>query len=211
MKLKFLLFPFIAILLSACQPSQKIVTSWINPEARGKEPYKSIFVMVLAENMSTTFDIEDHMAQTLAERGNKPVISSSIFPPNFSLSENFTREQMGEAIKKAGCDAVFTIAVLDVLKVETYQPGTAYYPMNYGIYGSYHGYYSYYYPHVYSPGYYHTDKTYYIETNFFDLESDQLLWSIQSEASNPTSIDSWFKEYSYILLKELKKEGLITK
>ncbi|MCD4711191.1 MAG: hypothetical protein K8R52_10115, partial [Bacteroidales bacterium] len=68
-----------------------------------------------------------------------------------------------------------------------------------------------YYPQVYSPGYYTTDKTYYIETNFYDLEEDQLLWSIQSEASNPSSLDSWFDRYAYDLITELKKEGLITK
>ena len=200
---------FIAILFG-CGPSQKITVSWINPDAYNKGPYKSIFVMVLAENMSTSFDVEDRMAATINSRGNKAVLSSSVFPPNLSLGENFTRDQMAEAIKRTGCDAVFIIAVLDVLSVETYNPGTSYYPMNYGMYGSYYGYYSHYYPQVYSPGYYSTDKTYYIETNFYDLESDLLLWSIQSEASNPSSIESWFKEYSYQLLKELKNEGLIT-
>ena len=83
--------------------------------------------------------------------------------------------------------------------------------MSYGMYGSYYGYYNYYHPYVYSPGYYTTDRTYYIESNFYDLEEDQLLWSIQSEAHNPSSIDSFFKEYSYNLLGLLKKEGLITK
>jgi hypothetical protein len=62
---------------------------------------------------------------------------------------------------------------------------------------------------VYSPGYYTTDKTYYIETNFYDLEEDLLLWSIQSEAYNPSSLDSWFDEYSFNLLNELAREGLI--
>ena len=138
------------------------------------------------------------------------VVISAIFPPKVSLSETFTREQMAAAIKKAGCDAVFVIALLDVQTVETYQPGTAYYPMSYGYYGSYYGYYNYYSPYVYSPGYYTTDKTYYIESNFYDLERDQLLWSIQSEAYNPTSLDSWFDRYSYDLLNELKREGLIT-
>ena len=201
---------FVAILFG-CGPSQKITVSWINPDAYNKGPYESIFVMVLAENMSTSFDVEDRMAATISSRGNKAVLSTSVFPPNLTLGENFTREQMAEAIKRAGCDAVFIIAVLDVLSVETYNPGTSYYPMNYGMYGSYYGYYSYYYPQVYSPGYYSTDKTYYIETNFYDLESDILLWSIQSEANNPSSIESWFNEYSYMLLNELKNEGLITK
>lgn len=200
-----------SLALSACGPSQKITNSWINPEAGAKEPYESIFVIVISPGTGTSFSVEDRMAETLASRGRKVVVSSSVFPPNISISENFTREQMAEAIKRTGCDAVFLIALLDVKSVETYQPGRAYYPMSYGMYGSYYGYYNHYYPQVYSPGYYTTDNTYYIETNFYDLEQDQLLFSIQSEAYNPSSIDSWFDRYSSDLINELKNEGLIQK
>jgi len=207
-KLPFTLL--IAIILSGCS-SQKITTSWINPEAKTKGPYESIFVMVMAQSNAASFDIEDRMAETFASRGRKSVVSSSVFPAQLSAAETLSRDQMAEVIKRTGCDAVFIIAVLDVLSVETYNPGTAYYPMNYGMYGSYYGYYNHYYPQVYSPGYYSTDKTYYIETNFYDVASDQLLFSIQSEAYNPSSLDSWFNEYSYNLIKELKSEGLITK
>ena len=209
MKSKLLYTLLLVTLLSGCA-SQKITTSWINPEAKSKGPYESIFVMVMAQSNAASFDIEDRMAETFASRGRKSVVSSSVFPAQLSAAESLTRDQMAEAIKRTGCDAVFIIAVLDVLSVETYNPGTAYYPMNYGMYGSYYGYYSHYYPQVYSPGYYSTDKTYYIETNFYDVASDQLLFSIQSEAYNPSSLDSWFNEYSYQLIKELKSEGLIT-
>ncbi|MCK5135429.1 MAG: hypothetical protein KAR19_06535 [Bacteroidales bacterium] len=211
MKSKYLIILLFALAFSGCGPSQKITNSWINPEAGSKSPYESIFVIVLSPNKETSFSVEDRMAAIIASRGQKVVLSSAVFPPNLSISENFTREQMAEAIKRTGCDAVFVIALLDVKTVEYYQPGRAYYPMNYGMYGSYYGYYNHYYPQVYSSGYYSNDKTYYIESNFYDLEQDQLLWSIQSEAYNPSSLDSWFDRYSYDLLNELKKEGLIIK
>ena len=60
---------------------------------------------------------------------------------------------------------MLTLALLDSKTVESYNPGTVYYPMNYGYYGSYYGYYNYYYPEVYSPGYYSVDKTFYLEAN----------------------------------------------
>lgn len=210
MKSKFLYAILVTAIVSGCTGGQKITTSWINPEAKTKGPYESMFIMVLAPTTAASFDIEDRMAALIASRGPKVVVSSSVLPPKLSLSENFTREQLAEAIKRTGCDAVYVIALLDVLEVETYHPGSAYYPMNYGMYGSYYGYYNHYYPQVYSQGYYSSDKTYYIETNFFDVESDQLLWSIQSEAYNISSLESWFDKYSYDILKELKTEGLIT-
>lgn len=211
MKFKLLFTLLFTTILFGCGPSQKIVTSWINPEAQGKGPYKSIFVIVLAQQQGTGFEVEEKMAVLLNSRGRKAVRSTDVFPPKLSISENFTREQLADAIKRTGCDAVFIISALDVLSVETYHPGSAYYPMSYGYYGSYYGYYNHYYPQVYSPGYYSTDKTFYIETNFYDIESDQLLWSIQSEAYNPTDLDKWFDRYSHELLDELKAEGLISK
>ncbi|MEN8228585.1 MAG: hypothetical protein ABFS38_10565 [Bacteroidota bacterium] len=211
MKSKYLIILFSVLAFTGCGPSQQIINSWINPEARSRDPYESIFVIVISHSMGTSFSVEDRMAATIASRGQKVIVSSAVFPPNLSISENFTREQMAEAIKRTGCDAVFVIALLDVKTEEYYQPGTSYYPMNYGMYGSYYGYYNHYYPRVYSPGYYTTNKTYYIETNFYDLEEDQLLWSIQSEAYNPSSLDSWFDRYSNNLITELEKEGLIKK
>lgn len=211
MNSKYLFFLLIALIVSGCGPSQKITNSWINPEARNKDPYKSIFILVLSQSKENSFSVEDRLAGMIASRGQKFVISSAVFPPNLSISENFTREQMAEAIGRTGCDAVFVIAVLDVKTEEYYQSGTSYYPMSYGFNGSYYGYYNHYYPRVYSPGYYSSDKTYYIETNFYDLAEDQLLWSIQSEAYNPSSIDSWFDTYASNLLSELQQEGLISK
>jgi hypothetical protein len=209
MKSKYLIILLFAFLLSACGPTQKITNSWINPEAVSKGPYESIFIIVLSQNKESSFSVEDRMAGIIASRGQKFVVSTAVFPPNLSISENFSREQMAEAIKRTGCDAVFVIALLDVKSVETYQPGTSYNPMHYGMYGSYYGYYNHYYPQVYSSGYYTSDKTYYIESNFYDLEEDKLLWSIQSEAYNPSSLDSWLDTYSNNLLNELKTEGLI--
>ena len=151
MKTKILYTLLLVTLFSACGPGQKITTSWINPEARGRDPFKSIFVMVLAKSHASSFDVEERMATTINSRGNKAVMSGDVFPPQLAVSESLSQEQMAEAIKKTGCDAVFIIAVLDVLKTETYHPGSSYYPNNYGMYGSYYGYYNYYYPQVILP------------------------------------------------------------
>jgi hypothetical protein len=204
----YLLF-ILAILFSACSSSQKITSSWVNRDLLPKGPYKSIFILVITQNDATNFVVEDDMSKVIKARGVKTVKSTSIFIPNFLATGGISKEDLANAIKKAGCDAVFTIALLDTKTDQRYQQGTAYSPMGYGFYGSYYGYYNYYSPRVYSPGYYTTDKTYYIESNFYDLVSDQLLWSIQSEAYNPANLDSWFKSYSKQLLYQLKKEGLI--
>jgi hypothetical protein len=104
---------------------------------------------------------------------------------------------------------VLVVAQLDVKVVETYTPGVAWSPVGYPHYGSYYNYYNYYYPQIYSPGYYSQDRTYYIETNFYDVEEERHLWLIQSEAYNPASLDSWFDTYIHQLLEELEREALL--
>jgi hypothetical protein len=208
MKVKIVSLLLLTLIMLSCGPTQKITSSWADPEAKSKGPYTKVFVVALSPNSNANFDIEGQMANTLIGRGFKVVRSTDIFPPQFSITKDLTREQLTEAIAKRGCDAVLILALLDSKKVESYHPGTVYAPVSYGYYGSYYGYYNYYYPEVYSPGYYSVDKTFYLETNLYDLASDKLLWSVQSEARNPKDINSWFKNYSSMLISHLKSKGL---
>lgn len=204
-----LIFALVIMVLSACGPSQKITNSWISPDAAKNAPYDSIFVIVLSQDKETSYSVEDQLAGVIASRGQRFVLSSSVFPPNLRISDNFSKEQMAQAIRKTGCKAVFMVALIDVQTVETYHPGVSFSPYGYGYYSSYYGYYNHYYPQIYSPGYYSSNRTYTIETNFYDLEEDRHLWLIQSEASNPASLESWFDTYIRQLMEELENEGLI--
>jgi hypothetical protein len=211
MKYKTLSLLFFALLLYGCSPTQKITGSWVNREALPKGPYKSIYIVVISQDNEANKIVEDLMAKRIKSRGPIAVKSSDFFPLNISSNKRVSKDQMDDAIKKSGCDAVFTIALLDVRTEHHYTPGTVYAPAGYGFYGSYYGYYNYYYPQVYSPGYYTSEKVYYLESNFYDLASDKLIWSVQSETYEPSGLKSWFQGYSYMLINHLKKEGLIKK
>jgi hypothetical protein len=211
MKFRIFSLLLIATVLSGCGPTQKVIGFWSDPEAASMGPYSKIFVIILLPNRENNFFIESEMGSALVSRGYKVVLSNDVFPPNMELSEKFTREQLAAAIKETGCDAVLTLALLDSKTVESYHPGTAYYPMNYGYYGNYYGYYNYYQPVVYSPGYYSVDKTFYLETNAYDLASDKLVWSLQSESKNPTDLEATFQEYSAMVIKHLEGKGLAKK
>jgi len=209
MKRAFFSLLLLTLLLSACTPPQQILSTWVNREALPKEPYKSIYILTLAQNVGAKVTVESGLAEIIQKRGGKAVRSSDVIIPKFSSENDGSREQLAKVIKDAGCDAVLTVALLDVKSEDRYQPGTTYYPVTHEYYGSYYRYVGYYYEEVSEGGYYITDKTYYIETNFYDLASDQLLWSVQSDAYNPSSLDDLFKGYSRILMKQLEKEGLL--
>ncbi|MEE4662283.1 MAG: hypothetical protein V2J89_17570 [Halieaceae bacterium] len=200
----------LATLMQACGgPTQHITSYWANKEAIPDKPYKTIYVMAITQNENMQPAIENGLADILSSKGRKVRLNSEIYPPSFSAVKQLSKEELIETIAKTESDGILTLAVLDTKTETTYNQGSYYAPMSYGYYGSYYGYYSHYYPVVYSPGYYSEDKTYYIETNFFDVETDQLLWSIHSSAHNPASLDSFFEEYATTIRKKLLDEGLI--
>ncbi len=210
--MKAFLFPvLLLLLLTACTPPQQILSTWVNREALPKGPYHSIFVMALTQNINAKIKVETELAKTITARGQKAVRSSDILLPNLSSHDENSRELLSKAIKDAGCDAVFTVALLDVKSEDRYVPGTTYYPIGHQYYNSYNRYIFYYYEAVSVPDYYITDKTYYLEGNFYDRVSDQILWSVQSDSYNPSSLESWFHSYSKLLIKHLIKEGLVRK
>lgn len=211
MKKSIILILFAAFALTACGPQQRIANYWVNKEALPKGPYKSIFIIAMTENKAAQAYIEGKMADVLNSRGRKAVLFTELFPPSFTGSAQLSREELAEKIASVGCDGVITMALLDVTTVETYQPPVvSSAPVGYGYgYGGYYGYYNTYYPVVYSPGYYTVDNTYLIETNFYDVVSDELIWSIRSEAYNPVDLETWFNGFSKLLLDKLRSEGLI--
>jgi hypothetical protein len=63
---------------------------------------------------------------------------------------------------------------------------------------------------VYSPGYYTTDKTYFLECNLYDLKQDgKLVWSGQSETYNPSSLESFAKSFAARVSDALQNAGLL--
>jgi hypothetical protein len=197
------------VLLSACTPSQQVTNSWKNPDVKPKERYESIFIAAFAHDINAKVAVENELAKVIESRGRKAVKSSNVFSSAFLADTTITREQLKQAIAATGCDGVYTVALMDIKTDESYQPGAAYYPVEHSFYDCYNRYAYYYYDYVEEPGYTIVNKTFYFETNFYDLASGEMLSSIQSDAYNPSDIPSLMKGYSKLMLSQLKKEGLI--
>jgi hypothetical protein len=54
-----------------------------------------------------------------------------------------------------------------------------------------------------------TDKTYFLETNLYNLESGKLIWSAQSESVNPGTVENFSHSYPEILIKRMISDGLL--
>ena len=217
-KNKLLTVLVLTILFFSCAPSQKITTSWVNPD-RSQKKYTTVFVAALIQNNPVKYALEADLGAAAKARGFNVVKGYEIFPPNFNKENMRDRDLVLKLIRDRGCDVILAIAVIDQKSETYYVPGAVsvsvgYAPYaGYGPYGSYgaygtgfYGYYNYWQPTIYSPGYYTTDKTYFIEANAYDTETQQLIWSVQSKADNPAGIEKSSKEYTEMLFEQFDKE-----
>jgi hypothetical protein len=202
-----LLLISVALLLSSCGAQVKTLATWLNEENLSPEPYKSIFIMVLTEDMHAKTILEHDLAVAAKARGLKVHTSIDAFGP-IGLSEvKNIKDILTNKLKTLDCETVFFLALKDKQSETKYVPGTTYSPYsNYGYYGTYGGYYGYgYSAGYYNPGYYTTDKTYFLESNLYDAKTEKLILSIQSKAVNPEAIEKSSQTYTKSLMFEIDK------
>lgn len=112
-----------------------------------------------------------------------------------------------------GVDGIILMRLTDVEKSTDYVQGNTYYG-GWGYGGGYYGGYGGwgYGGAMYStPGYYEENKTYYVETNIYDVKSNKLLWSGTTSTLNPTKINEALDEIILAVKTELTNKGLIVK
>jgi hypothetical protein len=194
--------------LLSCGPTQRVTSSWVNPQRPTVSKYNKVFIAALVNNAAYKNVIENDLAAAATARGYQVVKSGDLISPNFTNQNAPTKDAIVQQVRSSGCDAIFTVSLVDKQSETRYVPGTTTYSpyMGYGGYG-FGGYYGYMAPSMYStPGYTTTDKTYFMEARLFDAASENMVWSAQSEAYNPSKIDKFSKDYSSMLVEQMQKD-----
>ena len=83
-----------------------------------------------------------------------------------------------------------------------YRPSYGY---SYGMYNYYPSVHSY----VNQPGYYTTHDDVKLETNLYEVNTAELVWSAQSRSFAPESAKEVIDELVKLVIKDLKEKGLI--
>ena len=65
--------------------------------------------------------------------------------------------------------------------------------------------------YVSQPGYYTTHETYTLETNLYDVESEELVWSARSRTFSPESVQEVIVDLKKLLIKDLDEKNLLKK
>ena len=171
--------------LFSCGPSTKIVKTWMEPGASvSQSPSNKTLVISMVKDETSRRVIEDQLVKRLEGKG---VASYTIVTTDLLKTANEA------TLKQKLTDGQFTHVLLmrlaDVEKETSYVPGTTT-----GFYGGYGRYYGYGAGMYSSPGYYTTDKNYFVETIVYSVSPDKLLWTGTTKTVNPSKIDKTVTE-----------------
>jgi len=194
-----------ALIVSACA-NTKISQSWVEPD--NKKSYNDLLIIGIGESEQNRRAYESHFVESLVEFGTEAEASYKLIKSN----EKIDRNTVVNAIKGMEIDGVLVTHMVAVDEETIYRPSMDYMPMYGG--GYYGGLYSYY-PHVNTyvsrPGYYTTHETYTLETNLYDVESEELVWSARSRTFSPESVQEVIVDLTKLLIKVLDEKNLIKK
>ena len=192
-----------ALLVSSCA-NTKISQSWVEPDNTRK--YNDLLIIGVGESQQNRRAYESHFVEELRANGTEAEASYKLIPS----SEKLNRETVTRAVEGMEIDGVIVTHLVAVDEETIYRPSMDYMPMYGG--GYYGGLYSYY-PHVNTyvsrPGYYTTHETYTLETNLYDIESEELVWSARSRTFSPESVSEVINDLTKLLIKDLKEKDLI--
>lgn len=204
---KYLLFALLAVIISSCTTS-RITSSWKSTDVSPYN-YKKILVLALIRESDRSIqqNMENHLVSDLRVLGYEAVSSLQEYGPK--AFDNMDETAAIQSLKKNGFDAVFTIVLLDKTKESRYVAGYTYYsPYSY-YYNRFWGYRTTLYRRIYEPGYYVTDTRYFWESNLFDMNSQKLLYSVQTQSFDPANSESLGHEYGQLIVKNMVKENVL--
>ena len=194
----FALAMAIALGLTACVASTKIVNQWVSPDYTSPR-FKKIMVIGVSKQPSIRRTFEDEFVKQLKTAGVEAVPSYLYIPEDGQVDEG----RLQAAVKQAGADAVIITRLVRVEKKTEMSPGF-YQPAP--AFGFYRGYSAAWVGYYEPPRVYQYD-VYISETSLYDM--NQLVWSGTVETTAPDDINKEIQRYVDTVIDALKSKNLL--
>lgn len=190
--------------------SSKITHSWKSANVPYKKYNKILVVGINGGNdIGNKERMESEIVTDLKGIGYDAVSSIQAFGPK--TFRNMDEDAVISKFQGTGFDAIITIVLLSKEKEKYYVPAQIYYSPYTMYHRHFWGYYNTMYARIYTPGYYVTDKRYFWESNLYDLNTKDLVYSVQTESYNPSSSASLAHEYGELIVNDMMKNNVLQK
>lgn len=215
---KFIFLSLSLVFLSyfySCSSVTEVSGTWKKPATIATR-YTKIAVLLAAKDIVKRSTLEKAVVTQMSLNGLSAVAGVNILPDNMLDANNDNKfdtenkEAIIAKLKAAGVDGVFLVTLQDVKKSEQYVPGTTAYAPYSGFYPFYNNYWGAY-NMVSTPGYYTQTTNYFLSSNFYNLASEDLLWSAQSQTFDPQSLNDFSKSFASTVVEQFVNSGVVKK
>ncbi|MFV0290580.1 MAG: hypothetical protein ACK5IJ_06735 [Mangrovibacterium sp.] len=196
-----LLFCFVS-----CKTTQKITQTHVNEKELYHEPFKKVCVLAMVANPDLKDRIESRIVKSFESHGMEAIASREIIENKLISLKNVDKQHLDSILTAAGCDALFTVSVVDTKKESIYvrNDSDSKTPnFSYVYYNDYQSYFSYRNSEMNHDSKVLQESTYVIESIMYDVKTNHYVWSVQSEALQPSSVKSWVRSYSKQMVEQL--------
>ena len=196
-----------ALLFTGCTTTN-VTNSWKDENA-SKSNLKNVMVLAMlpAKDRALRADMENQLVADLNNKGFTAVSSYAKYGPK--SFEGKTEKQVNRELRSNNIDGVITISLLDKNQEENYTPGNVTYRPVAVRYNRFTGYYNTIYNRTINPGYYTINTSYFFETNLYDVKTDKLLYSAQTESFDPSTTEQIGKDHSKAIVKDMQKHNVL--
>jgi hypothetical protein len=200
MRIHFIIIS-LALFLAGCSSSNKISSSWTNPEATAESiKFQTVAVFAMVKDQQMMKDIEEALASQMP---NTVAVPAYKMISNEELADlNAVKQKLNDR----GMEGALILSVRNVdQKTSYYSSGM--YPSSYYSFG---GYYNYAWNYMYDPYMYSSTNVYVdLEILIYSIKNDQLVWYGESTSINPESIQQTISEIAVSVKNQLVEDGLI--
>jgi hypothetical protein len=177
----------------------KLTHTWVDETYHGK-PISNILVIGVTYKEENRQSFEDKFVARLNAAGVEALSSSDVIPIPADLE--LKKEEILKAVKKFKNDAVIITHLIGVEEKESYTPSQQ-------NKGDYYGYYGWAYGYTHEPGYYRTRTLVRLATHLYDVKTEKLIWSGESESSDSGSTNQIIDDVVEVLIKDLQKNKML--
>ena len=167
-----------AMMTVACAGTD-LTTKQIEPTETMK-PVSDILVILVADRDETRRVFEDRFVAAFKSVGVDAIGSADAIPMPSDLE--LEKEVILQAVEKYESDAVLITHLADIEYAESRSRAN---PQEHGSYS----YYGFLYRYYHDPGYSRTYSTIVLETNLFDVQTENLIWSGQTKSMDRAKVE----------------------
>ena len=193
---------FLSVLLAACSTTQ-IKSVWKDPAYQG-HPQRVMVISVTKEPIYRRI-FEDEFVLQLKARGTDAIASYTLL----SDKNQDDPAEIAKMVKQLGADTVLVSRLVSKRSVKVYYPATVTHRPHY--YGKWPDYYRHGYEIINTPGYVTKYEYALMENNFYDAQTDNLLWAATTDTGVENLNQALIKPYIGTILNMMVDYGLLNK